>query len=128
VTEPSSSASDIARNVGNGAVSAADVLERHLAAIDAGDAEIHAFNVVTVDVARDQAAAVDAGVAAGRDMGRLAGVPVALKDNMCTQGIPTTCSSKILGGWKPPQSPAYKGAHGMRVEPPPWAPPSLRSG
>ena len=102
MTEPSSSASDIARNVGNGAVSAADVLERHLAAIDAGDAEIHAFNVVTVDVARDQAAAVDAGVAAGRDMGRLAGVPVALKDNMCTQGIPTTCSSKILGGWKPP--------------------------
>ena len=74
-------------NVGNGAVSAADVLERHLAAIDAGDAEIHAFNVVTVDVAREQAAAVDAGVAAGRDMGRLAGVPVALKDNMCTQGI-----------------------------------------
>jgi len=102
VTEPSSSASDIARNVGNGAVTAADVLERHLAAIDAGDAEIHAFNVVTLDVARDQAAAVDAGVAAGRDMGRLAGVPVALKDNMCTQGIPTTCSSKILGGWKPP--------------------------
>ena len=102
MTEASSSASDIARNVGNGAVSAADVLERHLAAIDAGDAEIHAFNVVTVDVARDQAAAVDAGVAAGRDMGRLAGVPVALKDNMCTQGIPTTCSSKILGGWKPP--------------------------
>jgi aspartyl-tRNA(Asn)/glutamyl-tRNA(Gln) amidotransferase subunit A len=102
VTEPSSSASDIARNVGNGAVSAADVLERHLKAIDAGDAEIHAFNVVTVDVARDQAAAVDAGVAAGRDMGRLAGVPVALKDNMCTQGIPTTCSSKILDGWKPP--------------------------
>ena len=68
MTEASSSASDIARNVGNGAVSAADVLERHLAAIDAGDAEIHAFNVVTVDVARDQAAAVDAGVAAGRDI------------------------------------------------------------
>jgi len=34
----------------------------------------------------------------------------------------------LLEGWKPPQSPAYKGAHGMRVEPPPWAPPSLRSG
>ena len=51
---------------------------------------------------REQAAAVDAGVAAGRDMGRLAGVPIALKDNMCTQGIPTTCSSRILDGWKPP--------------------------
>ena len=81
---------------------AADVLERHLAAIDAGDAEIHAFNVVTADLAREQAAAVDEAVAAGRETGRLAGVPIALKDNMCTQGIPTTCSSKILDGWKPP--------------------------
>ena len=95
-------ASDIAPNVRTGAVRAVDVLERHLAAIDAGDAEIHAFNVVTADLAREQAAAVDAAVAAGRDTGRLAGVPIALKDNMCTQGIPTTCSSKILDGWKPP--------------------------
>ncbi len=81
---------------------AADVLERHLAAIDAGDADIHAFNVVTADLARQQAAAVDEAVAAGRETGRLAGVPIALKDNMCTQGIPTTCSSRILDGWKPP--------------------------
>ena len=96
------SASDIAAQVRAGELRAADVLERHLAAIDAGDAEIHAFNVVTADLAREQAAAVDADVAAGRETGRLAGVPIALKDNMCTQGIPTTCSSKILDGWKPP--------------------------
>ena len=36
------------------------------------------------------------------DPGPLAGVPVALKDNLCTRGIPTTCSSKILAGWRPP--------------------------
>ena len=41
-------------------------------------------------------------VAAGGDPGPLAGVPIALKDNMCTRGVPTTCSSKILAGWKPP--------------------------
>ena len=41
-------------------------------------------------------------MAAGRDPGPLAGVPVALKDNMCTRGVPTTCSSRILEGWLPP--------------------------
>jgi aspartyl-tRNA(Asn)/glutamyl-tRNA(Gln) amidotransferase subunit A len=41
-------------------------------------------------------------VAAGEDPGPLAGVPVALKDNICTEGIPTTCSSRILEGWRPP--------------------------
>ena len=45
---------------------------------------------------------MDARVAAGEDPGPLAGVPIALKDNLCTTGIPTTCSSKILEGWKPP--------------------------
>ena len=41
-------------------------------------------------------------MAAGRDPGPLAGVPVALKDNLCTRGVPTTCSSRILDGWVPP--------------------------
>jgi len=44
----------------------------------------------------------DEAVARGDDPGPLAGVTVALKDNMCTRGVPTTCSSKILDGWKPP--------------------------
>jgi aspartyl-tRNA(Asn)/glutamyl-tRNA(Gln) amidotransferase subunit A len=47
-------------------------------------------------------AAVDAAVAAGRDPGPLAGVPVALKDNLCTRGALTTCGSKILENWHPP--------------------------
>jgi aspartyl-tRNA(Asn)/glutamyl-tRNA(Gln) amidotransferase subunit A len=41
-------------------------------------------------------------VQAGKKVGRLAGVTIALKDNMCTRGVETTCSSKILAGWKPP--------------------------
>jgi len=96
------SAVDIAWNVRNNIASAAEVLERHLAAIDEREGDIHAFNLVLADEARARAAEIDEAVAAGNDPGPLAGVPIALKDNMCTHGIPTTCSSKILLGWRPP--------------------------
>jgi aspartyl-tRNA(Asn)/glutamyl-tRNA(Gln) amidotransferase subunit A len=93
---------EIAAAVRAGERRAADVLEDDLAAIAAREGEIHAFNLVLADAARAAAADVDDAVAAGRDPGPLAGVPVALKDNMCTRGVPTTCSSRILEGWKPP--------------------------
>lgn len=93
---------DIATQVAAGSLSAAKVLEENLAAIDAREKEIHAFNVVTADRARERAAQIDADVKAGKKVGRLAGVTIALKDNMCTRGVETTCSSKILAGWKPP--------------------------
>ena len=85
-----------------GEASAVEVLEHHLAVIDAAEESIHAFNLVLGDTARDRARDVDARVAAGEDPGPLAGVPVALKDNLCTRGVPTTCSSRILEGWRPP--------------------------
>ena len=93
---------DIAAAVANGSLSAVAVLEENLAAIAARESEVHAFNLVTADRARERAAQIDADVQAGRKVGRLAGVTIALKDNMCTRGIETTCSSKILAGWKPP--------------------------
>ncbi|MGA0366242.1 MAG: Asp-tRNA(Asn)/Glu-tRNA(Gln) amidotransferase subunit GatA [Ilumatobacteraceae bacterium] len=96
------SAFEIAAEVRAGRLRAVDVLDAHLANVAARESEIHAFNTVTADEARRSAEAVDAAVAAGRDPGPLAGVPIALKDNMCTRGVPTTCSSKILDGWKPP--------------------------
>ncbi len=92
----------IVRDVKSGAIMAADLLEQKLATISEREPEIHAFNHVMVDHARAAAAAVDAAVARGDDPGPLAGVTVALKDNMCTRGVPTTCSSKIHEGWKPP--------------------------
>ncbi|MFK8025334.1 MAG: Asp-tRNA(Asn)/Glu-tRNA(Gln) amidotransferase subunit GatA [Ilumatobacter sp.] len=92
----------IADAVTRGETSAVEVLEQHLARIDERELQVHAFNLVTAKEARVQAEAVDAAVAAGDPVGPMAGVPVALKDNMCTRGIPTTCSSKILGDWKPP--------------------------
>ncbi|MFM9133284.1 MAG: Asp-tRNA(Asn)/Glu-tRNA(Gln) amidotransferase subunit GatA [Actinomycetota bacterium] len=95
-------ASAIAAAVSAGGLSARDVLEQHLAAIESREGEIHAFNLVTADVARARADEIDAAVRAGRPVGPLAGVPVAVKDNMCTRGTETTCSSRILEGWKPP--------------------------
>ena len=92
----------IAAAVRAGERSAVDVLEAHLARIDTAEGDIHAFNLVTVDAARAAAAAVDDRVAAGEDPGPLAGVPIALKDNLCTRGVATTCSSRILEGWVPP--------------------------
>ncbi|HEX6236630.1 MAG TPA: Asp-tRNA(Asn)/Glu-tRNA(Gln) amidotransferase subunit GatA [Acidimicrobiales bacterium] len=93
---------DLAGDIREGRRSAADVVEEHLAAIEARDGEIHAFTTVTADAARQAAVALDHRIAAGEDPGPLAGVPVALKDNMCTRGVPTTCSSRILDGWRPP--------------------------
>jgi len=93
---------DIAWNVRNNVVRATEVVERHLAQIERREGDIHAFNLVLADEARARAAEIDDAVAVGRDAGPLAGVPIALKDNMCTRGIPTTCSSRILDGWRPP--------------------------
>ena len=93
---------EIAAAVRAGERSARSGVQEHLAAIDARDSELHAFNLVLRDEALAAADAVDAKVAAGQDPGPLAGVTVALKDNLCTTGVPTTCSSRILDGWKPP--------------------------
>ena len=92
----------LAAAVRAGERSAVEVVDEHLARVDARDGELHAFNLVTADEARAHAAEIDRAVAEGDDPGPLAGVPLALKDNMCTRGIPTTCSSRILDGWRPP--------------------------
>jgi aspartyl-tRNA(Asn)/glutamyl-tRNA(Gln) amidotransferase subunit A len=95
-------AHEIARAVRARDRSARDVVDEHLARIDEREEELHAFNLVLADEARAAADAIDARVANGEDPGPLAGVPIVLKDNFCTRGIPTTCSSKILEGWRPP--------------------------
>jgi aspartyl-tRNA(Asn)/glutamyl-tRNA(Gln) amidotransferase subunit A len=92
----------IAADVAAGRTAARDVLDAHLTRIAAREGEVHAFNLVMRDHAVSVADAIDERVKRGENPGRLAGVPIALKDNMCTRGIDTTCSSRILEGWKPP--------------------------
>jgi aspartyl-tRNA(Asn)/glutamyl-tRNA(Gln) amidotransferase subunit A len=96
------SATELAAAVRAGTRSARDVVDEHLLVIEAGDVELHACNLVTAEWARTTADAVDVAVARGADPGPLAGVPIVLKDNLCTRGVATTCSSRILEGWQPP--------------------------
>ena len=77
-------------------------MSQHLARIEERGEEVHAFNLVLHDEALQSAERADERIAAGEQVGPLAGVPIALKDNLCTRGIPTTCSSNILDGWRPP--------------------------
>lgn len=93
---------EIAAAVRSGQRSARSVVDQYLSAIADHEADIHAFNLVTAEQARIRADEIDALIAERKDPGPLAGVPVALKDNLCTRGVPTTCSSRILEGWEPP--------------------------
>ena len=96
------SATQIAADVKSGATTAEAELDKSLAAVAARNEELNVFLYVDEAGARAQARAVDDQVRAGDELGRLAGVPIALKDNLCQRGVPTTCSSRILEGWRPP--------------------------
>ena len=92
----------LAAEVRSGSRSARAAVDESLVAITADVRELNTFVSVQAEEARARADEIDAAVAAGRDPGPLAGVPVALKDNLCTRGIATTCGSRILEGWLPP--------------------------
>ena len=95
-------ARQIAAKVTNKELKAREVVDAFLAKIEAQDTNIHAFLTVTAEQARAQADGIDDQIARGESVGALAGVPVALKDNLCTRGVETTCASKILQGFRPP--------------------------
>jgi len=95
-------AADTAAKVAAGEVSAVEVATAHLDRIAAVDDRVHAFLHVDRDGAIAAATAVDTARAAGEPLSALAGVPLALKDVLTQKGIPTTCGSRILEGWRPP--------------------------
>ena len=98
----SKTAAELAAAVAAGEASAVEITTAHLDRIAAVDDKVRAFLHVAADDALAQAREVDRRRAAGEPAGALAGVPVAVKDLFATVGMPTTCGSKILGGWVPP--------------------------
>lgn len=95
-------AAELGASMAAGELSAVEVTQAHLDRIAATDGKLHAFLHVAAEDAIEAARAVDARRAAGEPLGPLAGVPLALKDLFTTTDMPTTCGSRILGGWLPP--------------------------
>jgi aspartyl-tRNA(Asn)/glutamyl-tRNA(Gln) amidotransferase subunit A len=96
------SAVEMASALSKGEITSVELTQAHLDQINKVDKEVHAFLHVDNEGALAQARDVDARRKAGEKLAPLAGVPLALKDVLVQKGIPTTCGSKMLEGWRPP--------------------------
>lgn len=85
-------------------ISAMELTQHYLERINKLDGQIKSYITVTDELAIAQAKTVDEKIAAGESISMLAGIPMAVKDNMCTEGIQTSCASKMLEGFKPQYS------------------------
>jgi aspartyl-tRNA(Asn)/glutamyl-tRNA(Gln) amidotransferase subunit A len=97
-----STATAIRDEVTSGRVSAVEICRAFLDRMASVNPALNAFNLTTPERALAQATDVDRRRAAGETLGALAGVPVALKDNLCVRGVKTTASSRMLEHFVPP--------------------------
>ena len=92
---------EISNAVKNKEISVKDAVDAFFAAIDEYDGKYHCYNTLCKKEAYERAEEVQKGIDSGKYNGRLAGVPIGIKDNICTKDILTTCSSKILENFIP---------------------------
>jgi aspartyl-tRNA(Asn)/glutamyl-tRNA(Gln) amidotransferase subunit A len=90
------------RGLRDGAFRSRDLLDAVMERASMTEAELHAYLTLDRSGARAAAEAADERIGAGRALGPLDGIPIAVKDNMCTRGVETTCASQILAGYRPP--------------------------
>ena len=90
------SARETVNAVQNGDLTAEECLRAALERIKEVDQHVHAFITLREDVALKMAREIDRKVRKGKALGRLGGVCIALKDNLCTKDFPTTCGSRML--------------------------------
>ena len=95
-------AAELSEKIRRKEISVLEAVRASLDQIRKMEPEIHSFVTVTEEYAYRRAEEVEKGIRDGRYSGPLAGVPAAVKDNICTAGIPTTCSSRMLEGFVPP--------------------------
>lgn len=96
------SAVEMAAALNSGEITSVELTQQHLDRIAQVDKDVHAFLHVDTEGALAQARDVDSKRKSGEKLSPLAGVPLALKDVLVQKGVPTTCGSKMLEGWRPP--------------------------
>ena len=96
------SAFEVAEGIKNADFSATEYVSALFDRMREVDTDIHAYLTVTEDSARDRAKEIDKKVTKGDRVGRLCGIGMAVKDNICTKNIRTSCSSKALSNFIPP--------------------------
>ena len=90
------SALELGKAIKEGKTSSVEACHAYLSRIDDRDGLYNSYITVLTEEALKRAAQVDADISAGRLTGPLAGVPIAVKDNICTKGVLTTCGSKMI--------------------------------
>ena len=93
---------DLRQKLSNGEVSSKELVQEKINRIKELDSTLNSFLTVNKEYALDQAEYIDKQIASGKRIGILSGIPLGIKDNLCTKGIKTTCASKILTNFVPP--------------------------
>lgn len=95
------SALELSKNIQSGAISVKEAVDAYISVIEEKDKDINAFITIDKEALYKRVDEVQAGIGSGKYAGKLVGVPIAIKDNICTKGIRTTCGSKMLENFVP---------------------------